>query len=244
MTASLRAEDVRYSYGDVVALDGVDLAVRDGETRAVIGPNGAGKSTLFRTIAGDLVPDEGRVVLGDRDVTNLPPHRRTQAGLGRSFQIDELFEGLTVRENIMGALAIDADGRGWVGSASAVRGVEDLAERVGLGDRLDVEPPSLSHGDRRRLDLGLALATAPDVLLLDEPTAGLAGHETAAIERLLADLAGDVTLVVVEHDVDLVMALADVITVLHEGRVIAEGDPESVREDERVAEVYLGGGAR
>jgi branched-chain amino acid transport system ATP-binding protein len=240
----LRTEDLRRRFGEFVAVDGVDLAVERGELRGLIGPNGAGKTTLFRLLAGELAPSGGHVYLDGEDVTGWSVHRLARAGVGRAFQVTNLFPELTVRENVLAA----HNGRKRLLSPvaryrhdePALAAVRDHLEQVGLAARADVRVSELSHAEAKTLELALALATEPDLLLLDEPTAGLAADETRRIRDLVDGLREAYTVVLVEHDVDLVLDLADRVTVLHQGRVLAEGTAEEIREDERVREVYFG----
>jgi branched-chain amino acid transport system ATP-binding protein len=237
--------EVSHSFGAILALDRVSLAVEAGERRAIIGPNGAGKSTLFDVIGGELRPAAGRVWLDGRDITRLPVHRRATLGLGRTFQTSRLFAGLTAFENVRLAVGRRLGlQRRWfrpLYDYDAVAAQAEAAlERVGLRPQRDQPVAELAHGQQRALEIALALAAGPRLLLLDEPTAGLSPGETAEIGRLIAGLPRSLTLLIVEHDMDVVFGLAERITVLHHGRVIADGAAAQVRADERVQEIYLG----
>ncbi len=238
----IKTTDLRREFGGIKALAGVSLDIADGERRAIIGPNGAGKTTLFNILTGELEPTSGSVHLAGEEVTGRRPHELARRGLARMYQRNELFEPLSSRENV--ALAVGATTgpyRPFTPPSRADRAAADeLLERVGLAGRRDAVARTLSHGERRQLELALALAQRPRVLLLDEPTAGMSPAETTRIADLIASLDAALTLVIVEHDMDVVFRLAQRITVLHEGRVIAEGSPEHVRGDTQVNEIYLG----
>ena len=241
----LELRAVRRYFGALAAVNGVTLTVAARERRAIIGPNGAGKTTLFNLITGHLTPTDGDIVFEGRSLTGLSPHAVARRGIARSFQRTNVFPRLTVRENLR--LAAAADGRGsWnlLGSVSRLRAplvrAAEVAEAVGLSARLDEPAGALSYGEQRQLEVGIALATAPRLLLLDEPTAGMSPEETVRMTRLLAGLPREVTLLIIEHDMDVVFSLADRITVLHYGEVLCEGSPDEVRADPRVYEVYLG----
>jgi ABC-type branched-subunit amino acid transport system ATPase component len=237
----IETRDLRREFGGVKALDGVSLTIAEGERRAIIGPNGAGKTTLFNILTGELEPTAGRVLLAGEDATRRSPHELARRGLARMYQRNELFEPLPARENVRLALAAAAGPYRPASPGPRDRAAaEVLLERVGLEGRGGVPARSLSHGERRQLELALALAQRPRVLLLDEPTAGMSPAETARITELIASFDRALTLVIVEHDMDVVFRLADRISVLHEGRVLVEGAPEAVRGDRTVNEVYLG----
>jgi branched-chain amino acid transport system ATP-binding protein len=232
-------------FGGLTAVDRVDLDVLPGEIHAVIGPNGAGKTTLVAQLAGDLAPDAGRVRFAGRDVTRAPAHARSHHGIARSFQITSVCREFTALDNV--ALAVQAHAgssfRFWRPARrdpalrEPARAV--LAE-VGLGERADVLAAELSHGEQRQLEVAMALATRPRLLLLDEPMAGMGPEESARMVALLGTLKGRPSILLVEHDMDAVFALADRITVLVYGRVIATGSPEAISASAEVREAYLG----
>ncbi len=247
MTAGplLQVRDLRRYFGALLALNGVSLTVERRERRAVIGPNGAGKTTLFNVITGHLAPTGGEILFDGRPLTGLPPHVVARRGVSRSFQRTNVFPRLPVLENLRLAAAARAGGSyDLLGStarlAAPLERAREVAEAVGLAGRLREPAGALSHGEQRQLEVGLALATSPTLLLLDEPTAGMSPEETQRMTRLLADLPRDVTILIIEHDMDVVFSLADRITVLHHGEVLSEGPPEVVRADARVYDVYLG----
>ena len=238
----IEVRELRRAFGGVVALDGVTLTLAEGERRAVIGPNGAGKTTLINTLAGEIAPTGGTIRLAGRDITRLRSWQRARLGLAHVYQRTELFASLSARDNV--GLAIAARRGPYrvfraVPRAEYAEG-EAVLERVGLAGREGVAARNLSHGERRQLELAVALAQRPRVLLLDEPTAGMSPLETARITELIAGLDRALTILIVEHDMDVVFRLADRVTVLHEGRVIADGTAADVRGDVRVHDVYLG----
>ncbi|HLF27759.1 MAG TPA: ABC transporter ATP-binding protein [Anaerolineae bacterium] len=244
----VRAERLRKFFGGLAALLDVTLEVAPGERRAIIGPNGAGKTTLFNLITGASPPTAGRVFLDERDITAWPVHARVNSGLGQTFQRNNLFMGLTTFENIR--LAVQQRhgvARQLFRPAHKLetvnRACEELLERVGLAGQADQSVSRLAYGQQRALEVALALAIEPRVLLLDEPTAGMSPAETAELVRLLEALPRTLTLLIVEHDMDVVFSLADRITVLHHGQVIAEGAPAEVRANALVQEIYLGIGS-
>ena len=243
--ALLTLEGVTRRFGALAAVNGVSLAITARERRAIIGPNGAGKTTLFNLITGQLPPSAGRIVLGGQPITALPPHVVARRGLARSFQRNNLFPRLPVRENLRLAAAADGQGSwnllGRVGGLRApLERARETAEAVGLTERLDALAGQLSYGEQRQLEVGVALATRPRLLLLDEPTAGMSPEETLRMTRMLESLPREVTLLIIEHDMDVVASLADRVTVLHYGEVLTEGSFAEVKADPRVYEVYLG----
>ncbi|PYO35596.1 MAG: ABC transporter ATP-binding protein [Candidatus Rokuibacteriota bacterium] len=242
---ALRLERVSRSFGGLLAVDGVDLAVQPGERRAIIGPNGAGKTTLFNLISGELGVSSGAIHLFDRDITGLPPHRRAALGLARTFQITNLFPSLSALEN--GLLAVQALTRTKFAMLRPLERFTRLKERalaalraVGLEDRAATTVRNLSHGEQRQLEIALALAGQPRVLLLDEPTAGLSPGESQLMADLLRGLDPAMTVLIIEHDMDIALQIALHVTVLHYGRVIADGPREAVKADPLVREIYLG----
>ncbi|HEV8470905.1 MAG TPA: ABC transporter ATP-binding protein [Candidatus Limnocylindria bacterium] len=238
----IEIRDLRRAFGGVVALDGVSLAIGEGERRAIIGPNGAGKTTLFNVLTGELPPSGGAVRLRGKDITTLRPWQRARLGLARMYQRNELFAPLSARENV--ALSLGARAGPYRPFVARPRSdylaADQLLEEVGLLGREHVAAQALSHGERRQLELALVLAQRPRVLLLDEPTAGMSPAETARITELIGGLGRALTILIVEHDMDVVFRLADRVSVLHEGRVIADGSASEIRGDVRVNEVYLG----
>jgi branched-chain amino acid transport system ATP-binding protein len=242
---ALRTIGLRKHFGGVMAVDGVDLSVPVGDLRAIIGPNGAGKTTLFNLITGDVPHDSGQIYLAGEEVSGLPPHVLCRRGIGRTFQITSIFRRLTVLENVQTALLIHHR-RHFNLLARAGRlhreSAQALLERVGLREQAPKPSGILAHGDQRRLELAIALASEPRLLMLDEPTAGMAPRERHEIMRLVEKIGKDtgLTIVFTEHDMDVVFAVARGITVLHQGAVLAEGPPLEVRANPEVQRVYLG----
>jgi branched-chain amino acid transport system ATP-binding protein len=244
----LECRDVTRYFGALAALDGVSMTVERGEIRAVIGPNGAGKSTLFNVLTGMLAPSRGEIVFKGEPLTGLSPWEICQRGVSRTFQLTALFRRLSARENVRLAAQARSDQRWRPLFGRAVR--EETArtaarwlERVGLAHVADVPAGLLSHGDQRLLEVAMALAQGPELLLLDEPTQGLSVEETARTVEILRDLLaeGALTVLLVEHDMEVVFSLADRITVLHQGRVIGDGFPAEVKRRPEVQAAYLGG---
>jgi len=241
----LRVKDLVRRFGGITATDRVSLDVAEGELHAIIGPNGAGKTTLISQLTGHLTPHSGSIFLGGRDITHLTAWRRSALGLARSFQITSLLTDFTAADNVaLAAQAHDGHSFSFWRNARKESGLRQAAqaalERVGLDHRADVLVSRLSHGEQRELELAVALATRPQLLLLDEPMAGLGVTESARMVKLLQELRKEVTIVLVEHDMDAVFALADRISVLVYGRVIASGVPVAIRQNEEVKRAYLG----
>ena len=246
--AILEAKGLTKRYGGLVANDGIDFSVKRGELRGIIGPNGAGKTTFFKMLTCEVPPTEGRIVFEGRDITGFSVTDVCQLGLTKSYQVNQLFTRLTVRENV--TIAALAEKRGpfrldLLRNVASVGGlterVEDTLKLVHLAERADLPVSKLAYGEKRRLEIGLALATAPSLLLLDEPLAGMSPRERIETVRLLKSLARGRTMIVIDHDMDAIFELAERITVLHEGRVLTEGTPEEVKLNATVQEAYLGG---
>jgi branched-chain amino acid transport system ATP-binding protein len=242
---ALSLTDLSKTFGGLKAVKGVALSVAPGERRALIGPNGAGKTTLFNLISGELMPSEGRISLFGRDVTTLPPNRRAALGLARTFQITNLFSNLTVLENLL--MAVQALERTKLMLLRSIRSYPSLfararaiLEAVGLADKEAEVVKSLSHGEQRQMEIAMALACRPRLLLLDEPTAGLSLAESRLMTALLQKLDSGITLLIIEHDMDVAFALTDRVTALHNGSVIADGHRDEVKANPLVREIYLG----
>jgi len=241
----LKIEGLTKRFGGVVASDNVSLEVRPGELLAIIGPNGAGKTTLISQLSGELGSDAGRIMFAGADITRLPVHERSRRGLARSFQLTSLFLDFTALDNV--ALAVQAHAghsfHFWRDARRELRlraPARTALGRVGLGDRADALVSRLSHGEQRQLELAMALATRPRLLLLDEPMAGLGIEQSARMVQTLRELKRELTIVLVEHDMEAVFALADRIAVLVYGRVIAVGEPDAIRANAEVRQAYLG----
>jgi branched-chain amino acid transport system ATP-binding protein len=241
----LRIENLVRRFGGIVATDNLSLDIARGELHAIIGPNGAGKTTLISQLIGQLRPTAGTIRFAGEDITHLPAWKRSRLGLARSFQITSLLPNFTAADNVaLAAQARDGHSFRFFGNARKEKGLRETAQaaldRVGLGSRADVVVSKLSHGEQRELELAVALATQPQLLLLDEPMAGLGITESARMVKLLAELRREVTIVLVEHDMNAVFALADRITVLVYGRVIASDVPTAIRANDEVKRAYLG----
>lgn len=243
--SQLSVEQVSKYFGGLAALVEVTLSVESGERRAIIGPNGAGKSTFFNVIAGELPPSAGKILLDGQDITNLPVYDRANLGLGHTFQRNNLFLGLTAFENVR--LAVQHHRgitRNLFKAAAKFTDIEAETEtvlsRVGLQEQQNTVVSTMAYGQQRALEVALALATEPKVLLLDEPTAGMSPAETIEMTKLIEGLPKTLTMLIVEHDMDVVFSIADKITVLHYGQKISEGTPDEVRANPMVQEIYLG----
>jgi branched-chain amino acid transport system ATP-binding protein len=241
--AILRIEGLTMRFGGLAAMNNVSLSVPRGEIRAVIGPNGAGKSTFFNCITGVLKPTGGRIVFDGDDITGLPPHAISQKAIARSYQITNILPGATVLENVR--IAVQSRHHSW-SLLKHHRSYDDVIERaravlasVGLADKAEELAANLSHGEQRNLEIGIALGTAPKLLCLDEPTAGMSVSETHATVELIRRIAANLTIMIVEHDMEVVMGLAHTISVFHYGEVLAEGTPAAIQANPRVQEVYL-----
>ena len=241
--AALRTEDLTVRFGGLTALNGVNFEVKPGEIRAIIGPNGAGKSTFFNCLTGVIRPTSGRILFNGANITGLPPNRISQKGIARSYQITNILPNASTLENVRIAaqsrrhawsmLTHHADFHDIIDKAQAV------LDSVGLGAKADELAANLSHGEQRNLEIGIALATEPQLLCLDEPTAGMSAAETHDTMQLVRRIAKDLTILIVEHDMQVVMELCHRITVLHYGEVLAEGTPAEIQQNPRVQEVYL-----
>ena len=239
----LRIEDLSIRFGGLSALNGINLEVRQEEIRAIIGPNGAGKSTFFNCLTGVLRPTSGRILFDREDITGLSPDRISQKGIARSYQITNILPNASTLENVR--IAAQSRRHAWnmVKHHSDFRDIneraESVLESVGLLGKADDLAANLSHGEQRNLEIGIALATEPRLLCLDEPTAGMSAAETHDTMALVRSIAKNLTILIVEHDMQVVMALAQRITVLHYGEVLAEGSPSEIQQNPRVLEVYL-----
>lgn len=247
--AMLKTNNLTKKFGELTAVDGVNLDVERDGIHAVIGPNGAGKSTLFHLLTGYLQPTKGEIYYDGKEITGLEPRKIVRKGISRSFQINDLFEGLTVRENLQIAVQSLDERRNspWVRADSletTVEKTENLMADLDLEEFADTRADALSHGDQRKIEIGLAIAVEPKLLLLDEPTAGMGREESRKMVQLIQRITDerDIKMIVIEHDIEMVMRISDQITVLHGGEILAEGDPETVQADESVQEAYIGTG--
>jgi branched-chain amino acid transport system ATP-binding protein len=242
----LRLRGVGRRFGGVHAVRDVDLEVRPGERRAILGPNGAGKTTLFNLISGEFPPTTGSVELFGNDVTREPARRRARMGLSRTFQTSRLFLGLSIEDNLYLSVLGVHDGH-----LRLVRTKQDaemrekargIADAIGLGDRLEILVSELSHGEQRQLEVGMARASDPKLMMLDEPAAGLSRAERVRLTETLLALDPTITLILIEHDMDVALRAAEWVTMMHDGRVIVEGTPDEIRANQTVHDLYLGSG--
>jgi branched-chain amino acid transport system ATP-binding protein len=244
--AILELRGVDKSFGALEVLAQIDLDIEEGRITSVIGPNGAGKTTLFNVISGRFPANAGTILYKKRDISRMRPHEITLAGLGRSFQITNIYKKLTVRENVFLAVQTRSNKRmslftRFLELRDVHQQTGQILERIGLRKWADMPAGQLSHGDQRHLEIGMTLATGPDLLMLDEPTSGMSPAEAAQTMDLIKDLAREFTIMLIEHNMDLVMNISDRIVVLNFGRKIAEGSPEEVADNPEVRRVYLGG---
>ena len=247
MEIILQADHLRKDFGGLVAVQDVSLQVRAGSLHSIIGPNGAGKTTLFNLLSGVFKPTTGRVIYRGRDITAQPPHRIAHLGIGRSYQITNVFPNLSVFENVrLAAQAMGRDNLNLFAPASRFKKYAERAhhilDHVGLKSKGDLLASVLPHGDKRKLELGILLASDPQVLLLDEPTAGMASEQVPQLMALIAEIRkqGTKTILLVEHNMDVVINVSDAITVMHYGKVLAEGTPAEIAANEQVQKAYLG----
>jgi branched-chain amino acid transport system ATP-binding protein len=243
----LETKNLRREFGALIAVADVSIKVKAGSFHSIIGPNGAGKTTFFNLLSGNLKPTSGQVIFKGNDITKLPLHKTAHLGIGRSFQITNIFPSLTVIENIrLAAQALGKDNFKFFRAAGAFRRYEERAEavleQVGLSDRAYSTANTLPHGDQRKLELGMILAPDPEMLLLDEPTAGMASEQVPELMALIREIQanGDKTIMLVEHNMNVVMNVSDTITVMHYGEVLAEGTPAEISANETVQQAYLG----
>lgn len=247
MSVILETQNLRREFGALVAVDDVSVEIEEGSLHSIIGPNGAGKTTFFNLVSGTLKPTSGRVFYKGEDITDMPVHRTIHRGIGRSFQITNIFPNLTVFENVrLACQALGSDSFRLFRSHTKLREylerTEEVLAEVGLSDRAATLARTLPHGDQRKLELGMILAPDPDVLMLDEPTAGMAAEQVPELMALVQSIqeAGNKTVVLVEHNMNVVMSVSDRITVMHQGGLLAEGTPRQISADETVQTAYLG----
>jgi branched-chain amino acid transport system ATP-binding protein len=245
----LEVENLTKEFGELAAVDAVSMSISEGDVTAVIGPNGAGKTTMFNLLSGKYRPTSGTIRFRGERINDAPPYERYRAGIARSFQITNFFPELTALENVRLATQSDRTGfkprdflRHHADLEASVKEAEDVLSRLGLSDIADEPAMNLAHGQQRHLEIAIALGADPDLLLMDEPTSGMSPDETHETMKLIEEIATDTTLIVIEHDMDVVMNVSDEIAVMNQGRLLTKGAPERVREDQEVQDVYLGGG--
>ncbi len=242
----IKTQNLTKRFGGLVAVNQVDLAIEENRLTSIIGPNGAGKTTFFNLLTGLMKPDSGKIYLKGEDITGYPPHRITKDGIARSFQILNIFTEVAAFENVR--IAVQAERGHGLEMLSSIYSLEEVNEKtfeiikaIGLSGKENILAKNLSYGDRRILEIGIALASNPKVLLLDEPTSGMASRETGRMTDFIKNLAKGLTTVLIEHDMNIVLSISEHIVVLHQGKVIAEGTPETIRQNDEVQEAYLGG---
>jgi len=242
----LKTRNLSKRFGGLTAVNRVELSIEENRLTSIIGPNGAGKTTLFNLLTGLLKPDEGNIFLRDVDITGYPPQRIVKQGMARSFQILNIFTDLTLFENIR--IAVQAEQGHGFEILSSINSLDEVNKKtaeiinaIGLNGKENAIAKNLSYGDKRIVEIGMALACNPKLLLLDEPTSGLATKETGSMANFIKNLAKNLTIVLIEHDMNIVLSISDHIAVLHQGRVIAEGTPDTIRQNDEVQEAYLGG---
>lgn len=243
----LSTEGLTKKFDTITAVSKLDFRLQQGSLKAVIGPNGAGKTTFFNLLTGSLIPTTGNIQFNGQDITNLASYDRVKRGIGRSFQVTNIFESLTVSENVHAAAQRQQLDRPWNfwsqrdQFTEVTERCDEVLQRVGLYDMKTSEASELPHGDKRRLEIAITLATNPELILLDEPTAGMSPEETEQSINLIENISNDYTILLIEHDMDVVADVADEIMVLHRGRKLVEGAPKDVLTDDRVQKAYLGG---
>ncbi len=244
VSPAIELRNISRRFGALRALDNVDLSVAAGERRVILGPNGAGKTTLFNVVCGDYAPSSGRITLFEKDITTLQPHARARAGIGRTYQNSLLFNGLNVLENLYLAVRGVKKRRFSLLRPNArdvhLASARELAERMRLSHRLHTAVEDLSHGQRRQLEVGMALASEPKLLMLDEPAAGLSPGERPELLRLLRELPRSLTLILIEHDMDIALPIADFVTLMKDGAVFIQSTPDKIENDPAVQAIYLG----
>lgn len=244
--AILITEALTKSFGGLKAVDSVSLGFEDGRLTSVIGPNGAGKTTFFNLLTGLIKPDEGKIIFQGKDITKLPIHQIIRKGISRSFQVLNLFNELTLFENVwLGVQAQQGHGPELFSDSDRLTSVRDetfrVIQEVGLSGKEEIPVKLLSYGDRRILEITISLTTKPILLLLDEPTSGLMSEDRKRISDFMKKLSSQLTLIVVEHDMDIVLSISDHIVVMHQGKILAQGTPDEIRGSDKVQEAYLGG---
>lgn len=245
--AILRINDIYKDFSGLKVLESVNIAIKQRERHAIIGPNGAGKTTLFNIISGRFKPSAGSIVFKNQDITGKPPHLLNRMGIARSFQITNVFQEITVFDNIRSGVRCHHGLRyHFFKRPGQVEGInnktEKIVEEIGLTDVSQVPASALSYGRQRALEIGITLSTDPELILLDEPTAGMTREETAGAIKMIDRVTAGRTLVIIEHDMEVVFSLADTISVLHYGSILASGPPETIKNDQRVKDAYLGEG--